>query len=289
MAYRLVERKVFIKRIAAFKQGETTMTEYTIRGGMDGKARLAILAQALAPTTQSLFHRIGIRPGMKCLDLGCGSGEVTLELARMVAPEGTALGIDMDAALVESASREAERQGVSNVTFQAVNVEALEEENAFDLVYARALLTHLPDPGSVVVSMRNAAKPGGIVAVEDIDLGGHFCYPPMEAFRRYVHLNEEVMRRKGADPNIGPKLPEILRIAGLKNVQVSLAQPTSLDPVLKAIAPSTFENTADAISEEGLASQEEIEGILAELIKVVEEPGTLVGYPRFFQAWGVRE
>ncbi len=97
------------------------------------------------------------------------------------------------------------------------------------------------------------------------------------------------MRRKGADPNIGPKLPEILRSAGLKNVHVALVQPTSLDPLLKAIAPSTFENTADAIFAEGLASQEEIEDILAELKKVVEQPETFVGYPRFFQAWGVRE
>lgn len=264
------------------------MTEYTIRGGKEGGARLDILAQALAPTTRGLLQRLEIGAGMACLDLGCGNGEVTMEMARMVGPEGTALGIDMDATLVRLAGEEAERRGVANVTFQAGKVESLAEGDTFDLVYARALLTHLLDPGRMVQSMRDTAKKGGLVVVEDIDLSGHFCYPPVEAFQRYVQLNEEVMRRKGADPNIGPKLPEILRNAGLKDVQVALVQPTTLDPVLKAIAPSTLENTADAIFGEGLASESEIEDILSELKKVVEQPGTFVGYPRYYQAWGFR-
>lgn len=72
------------------------MTSCVIRGGAQGKARLRVIAAALRPSTLGLLARAGLAPGMTCLDLGCGGGEVTLELARLVGPHGTAIGIDMD-------------------------------------------------------------------------------------------------------------------------------------------------------------------------------------------------
>jgi ubiquinone/menaquinone biosynthesis C-methylase UbiE len=69
---------------------------YVIRGGREGYKRLQLLARARWPDTSDLFERVGIQPGMRCLDVGCGGGEVTFEIARMIGPEGSVVGIDID-------------------------------------------------------------------------------------------------------------------------------------------------------------------------------------------------
>jgi 2-polyprenyl-3-methyl-5-hydroxy-6-metoxy-1,4-benzoquinol methylase len=72
------------------------MEGYVIRGGSEGYNRLLLLARASWPDTAALFSRAGIRSGMKCIDLGCGGGEVTIEMARLVEPGGSVMGVDMD-------------------------------------------------------------------------------------------------------------------------------------------------------------------------------------------------
>ena len=72
------------------------MEPYVIRGGKEGYERLLLLARERWPTTAALFERAGVSPGMRCIDLGCGSGSVTLEIARLIAPGGYVTGVDME-------------------------------------------------------------------------------------------------------------------------------------------------------------------------------------------------
>ena len=74
----------------------TQTGRYIIRGGIEGRERLRVLARAMQPTTSALLDRVGVTPGMACLDVGCGGGDVTLELARRVIPGGSAVGADLD-------------------------------------------------------------------------------------------------------------------------------------------------------------------------------------------------
>jgi 2-polyprenyl-3-methyl-5-hydroxy-6-metoxy-1,4-benzoquinol methylase len=76
---------------------------YVIRGGVDGRERLRILARVMQPTTLALLDRGGIRPGMACLDVGCGGGDVSLDLARLTGPGGRVIGIDKDEVVIEIA------------------------------------------------------------------------------------------------------------------------------------------------------------------------------------------
>jgi 2-polyprenyl-3-methyl-5-hydroxy-6-metoxy-1,4-benzoquinol methylase len=59
---------------------------YVIRGGKEGYERLRLLSRDRWPDTAALFERAGLAPGMRCIDLGCGGGEVTMEIARLVVP-----------------------------------------------------------------------------------------------------------------------------------------------------------------------------------------------------------
>jgi ubiquinone/menaquinone biosynthesis C-methylase UbiE len=79
------------------------MAHYVIRGGEEGKARLQIISDALRPSTLNLLNNAGIKTGMSCLDVGCGGGNVTLAMARLVGLSGMATGVDMDSAKMQLA------------------------------------------------------------------------------------------------------------------------------------------------------------------------------------------
>ena len=82
------------------------MTTYAIRGGVDGKRRLDLLAQTMAPSTRALLDEIGVSAGAACLDLGCGGGHVSRYLAELVGPMGRVLGLDFDAVKLAAARDE---------------------------------------------------------------------------------------------------------------------------------------------------------------------------------------
>jgi 2-polyprenyl-3-methyl-5-hydroxy-6-metoxy-1,4-benzoquinol methylase len=179
---------------------------YVIRGGVAGRERLRILSRVLAPTTTSLFDRVGIKQGLACLDVGCGGGDVTLMLAQRVGPTGRVIGLDMDDIKLTMARDEAEAQQLDNVRFECSDINDWHGDSSFDLIYSRCLLTHLQDPARVLVKMGQALRPGGVVIIEDIDFSGHMCHPDLPAFQRYMDLYTEIVQRRGEDPNIGPRL-----------------------------------------------------------------------------------
>ena len=89
---------------------------YVIRGGVEGRERLRLLSAVMCPSTRALLAEVGIAAGSACLDLGCGGGDVTLELARALGPGGRVLGVDLDEIMVDMARREAEEHRLSNVS-----------------------------------------------------------------------------------------------------------------------------------------------------------------------------
>jgi 2-polyprenyl-3-methyl-5-hydroxy-6-metoxy-1,4-benzoquinol methylase len=136
-------------------------THYVIRGGLEGRERLRVLARVMRTSSMSLFDRLGLRDGLTCLDVGCGGGDATLELARRVAPRGRVVGVDIDEMKLEIARGEAAEQGVRNVEFRLSDVRDGSALGTFDVVYARFLLTHLSDPASVVAAFYTHLPSGG--------------------------------------------------------------------------------------------------------------------------------
>jgi ubiquinone/menaquinone biosynthesis C-methylase UbiE len=131
---------------------------YVIRGGHEGYNRLLLLARASRPDTAALFSRAGIRAGMKCVDLGCGGGEVTFEPARLVAPGGSVTGVDMDEVKLGLGRTAAVERGIGNVEFTARNVNEWHEPDGYDVVYSRYLLQHLSEPVDLLRRMWAAVR-----------------------------------------------------------------------------------------------------------------------------------
>jgi SAM-dependent methyltransferase len=263
-----------------------TQSSYVIRGGVAGRERLRVLARVMHPTTASLFDRVGIRPGWRCLDAGCGGGDVTVELAERVGAAGSVVGVDLDETKLSIAREDAAAGGVSNVEFRRACVGADAVGGPFDLVYSRFLLTHLPDPSAAVAQFRACLRPGGLLVLEDIDFSGYVVYPESEAHRRYCEWYCAIVRRNGADPDIGPKLPRLLQQHGLVGIGVSVVQPLSLDGEAKLITPMTLENIRDAVIGAGLGSAADVDELLQALNAYAGDPSTLAGMPRIVQAWG---
>lgn len=260
---------------------------YILRGGDAGAERLRVLSLAMRPATLALLARAGLAPGMQVLDLGCGSGEVTLELARAVGGRGRVVGVELDGGVLAHARRQAEAAG-RTIEWRQDDAGALEDEDAYDLVYARFLLSHLPDPAATLRRMTRALRPGGRLVVEDIDIAAHVHWPPSAAFRRYVELYAATARARGVDPAIGPRLPGLLLDAGLDDIEVAIAMPTFLHGEGKTVARRTLANIADAAIAAGLTEAAEVDCLLADLEAHETDPRSIQSTAQVFQVFGRR-
>ena len=97
------------------------MAHYIIRGGLAGRERLRLLARVMQPTTEELFDRVGVASDARCLDVGCGGGDVTTLLAGR-ASRGSVVGVDVDDAKLELCREEAAAAGIANVTASRVSL-----------------------------------------------------------------------------------------------------------------------------------------------------------------------
>ena len=263
------------------------MGDYAIRGGDEGRRRLDLLARTMAPNTEALLARAGIHAGMRCIDLGCGAGHVSRYLAQCVGAGGFVVGLDIDEVKLAAATQESAQAGLRQLEFRAGSVTSWTEPAMYDLVYARFILSHIPEPAKVIGSMAAALRPGGVLVVEDVDFGGAFCHPPNAGYERYSSWYREVVARRGGNAELGRELYGMCLDAGLAAVEVDVVQPThgGGEPE-KALSLSTLTNIADAIIGEGLASAEEVAEVMAELTRYTANPRAIVSVPRIFQVWG---
>jgi len=138
-----------------------------------------------------------LRPGLSLLDVGCGPGTVTADLAALVAP-GLVVGADAAEAVLDEARAHVASRGVPNARFEVADAYALPfADDSFDVVHAHQLLQHLTDPVAALREMRRVAGPGGLVAVRDSDYGAMTWFPASEG------LDEWRERRTGVGPRAG--------------------------------------------------------------------------------------
>ena len=263
------------------------LQSYIIRGGIEGRERLRIIGRVMRPLTMPLLARAGVREGMACLDAGCGGGDVSIELARLVGPNGRVVGVDLDEVKLGMARTEAVALGLGNLEFRREDVLAVAPPAAgFDVVYARFLLTHLREPGTAVERLRDLLAPGGVLIVEDIDYSGHFIHPPSAALDAYVDLYRRTAAARGAHPDIGPRLPLLLEAAGLAPAEMHVVQPAGLRGEVKLLNAITMEAIADAVLAAGFATAAEIDAIVDELYRIGRDETTVMSVVRIVQAWG---
>lgn len=159
--------------------------------------------------------------GSSLLDVGCGPGTITADLAARLG-EGTVVGVDRSAEVIELARREHASGSGAELAFRVGDVYQLEfAEETFDVVYAHQLLQHLARPVEALVEMKRVLKRGGLLAVRDADFGAFAWFPADPALDRWMDVYHQLTRRNGAQADAGRNLKAWAREAGLREVIAS--------------------------------------------------------------------
>jgi ubiquinone/menaquinone biosynthesis C-methylase UbiE len=162
-----------------------------------------------------------LRSGLRLLDVGCGPGTLTVDLARLVAPADV-VGVDVAESVVAEASESASKAGAANASFRAGDFREIGlPPGSFDVVHAHQVLQHLSDPVGTLRAMADLARPGGLVAARESDYSGFVWAPADGHLDRWRDIYLAVCRHNGAEPDAGRWLPRWSREAGLTAVAYS--------------------------------------------------------------------
>jgi SAM-dependent methyltransferase len=162
-----------------------------------------------------------LHPGQDLLDVGCGPGTITADLAQRVAP-GRVVAIDTAADVLAGARAVAAERGLSHVDFRVGDVNALEfPDGSFDVVHAHQVLQHLADPVAALREMRRVCRPGGVVAARDADYAAMTWYPRLPVLDEWLSLYRRTARHNGGEPDAGRRLLSWARRAGFESITCS--------------------------------------------------------------------
>jgi ubiquinone/menaquinone biosynthesis C-methylase UbiE len=155
-----------------------------------------------------------LRSGDTLLDVGCGPGTISADLARVVSPD-TVVGVDQSAEVIALARANIEGHDYSNLSFGVGDVYALEfADSSFNVAYAHQVLQHLSDPVRALKEVRRVLRAGGLLAVRDADYGAFAWAPGDQRLDRWLELYHEITRANDAEADAGRYLARWVADAG---------------------------------------------------------------------------
>jgi len=183
--------------------------------------RLRFQHEVWGPVTSAFFDRLGVKPGMRVLDLGCGPGFVSLDLAQRVGPTGSVVALDEAKHWTEWLALKAKERGFANVKTITARIQDADLPAAsFDLVFSRWVFSFLSDPSAVTKTLVRSLKPGGLLAIEDYNHEGVSLFPESEGFRAVVRATRALYKTSGGDQFVMGRIPAIFAAAGLETVEI---------------------------------------------------------------------
>jgi SAM-dependent methyltransferase len=262
---------------------------YILATGSPEVERLRLLHEVYGPGTQAMLQRAGLREGLRVVEIGCGNGNVACWVAEQVGTRGSVVGIDKSPDQIEQAQNQAQTRALRNIEFKVGDAYTPGlPEASFDIAYGRLILMHLADPGKALQSMRRLVRPAGRVACEEMDLTCWLCDPPSGAIRRFYELNIALGERHGGHFRLGSSLHRLFQEAGFSAPEVGANFPLSLRGERKRLLELTFREFAPEVVRERLASQSEVDDIVAKLAQLAGDETTLFGFPLLVQIWATR-
>ncbi|MDM3871036.1 methyltransferase domain-containing protein [Porticoccus sp. W117] len=212
------------------------------------------------------YQVMGAKEGGSYLDLGCGTGDDAIELAKIAGPSGRVVGVDNSAVMISEAQQKAQKAGV-DVEFYQGSGEALEfADNSFDACRADRVFQHLPDRKVVLAEMIRVTRSGGRVLINDPDYGGRM----VDGYNR--ELTDKIltfMNNRVRNPWAGRQNYRLLKEAGLLEVASSprLSASTNFE---RAKRLGRFPDAARIMQEQGVLTEEEANTWIADMERSAE-------------------
>lgn len=270
--------------------------EYVLGTDGDEAFRLGLQHRMWSAAAHTLWERAKIQPGSVVLDLGCGPGHATVDLAQIVGSTGHVTGIDESASFLKQLNEEAMSRRLTNVERVLGDVQDLDNvmpghDGAVDAAYARWVFCFLSQPEAVVKGVRRLLKPGGRFIVQDYfnyELGMTLA-PRREMFSRIVRAIAHSWRANGGDPDIMGTLPRLLQRNGFEiqhlDVNQRIARPGS---TLWHWPDSFYRNFVPRLVADGLVSEAEAAAFFDEWRHASKDPGSFVLVPPVFDLIAVK-
>ena len=181
--------------------------------------RLRLQSRVWEPSGRQLLSKVGNGSGARALDVGCGALGWLRILSDWVGPSGQIVGGDVDESLLDAARSFLDDEGVSNVELVVDDLfDSRLETGSFDLVHARYLIAPLGRGREQVASHRRLLRPGGLLVLEEWDLGSWHFNPEAPAAERLIGLLAEIFGALGGEAGRG--LPELLRVVGIEEPEI---------------------------------------------------------------------
>ena len=228
---------------------------------------------------------LGVAPGERVLDLGCGSGVVTRAIAQRVAPDGLAVGADTSPALLALAREHADAAGIGRfIEFEEGDCRNLAYSDAsFDAVVAASVLAHVHGPERALAEMVRVTRPGGRVGVFEFDGDSLIiAHPDHELTRRIVISNSDHGAVNGW---LARQLPGLLSGLGLVDVRVRGFMPLEREP---GSFHAVFAERAAEIAAQASAITSDERGRWIEELRAEVAAGRFLGGRLHIFAWGTR-
>ncbi|WP_372697215.1 methyltransferase domain-containing protein [Arthrobacter sp. JSM 101049] len=241
-----------------------------------GHHESVVRAHAVRTAADSAPHLLPhLAAGQRLLDVGCGPGSITLDLARLIAaPDGSgrAVGVDRSEDVLATARARAAAEDVVNVGFEVGNIYDLQyDDGSFDIAHAHQVLHHLVDPVAAVRELRRVTAPGGLVALREADYAAMSWYPESPALARWREVYDRLSRSNGAEPNAGRRLLSWALAAGFDPADLQVSASTWIhgteasrnDFGLGWAERALHSSYAEQALERGIADQQALQGIAA--------------------------
>jgi ubiquinone/menaquinone biosynthesis C-methylase UbiE len=286
------------------------LTSYVLGDSDKETERLNIQSVLFENETIRTLNLAGIKQGMRCLDIGCGLGQTTLLMSKLVGKSGNVVGLDINKDNIKACRRKTHHN--DNVDFVAAdilrNTTILRDFSPFDLVYSRFLFQHLHSPKKALLQMSKLTKDNGVIVIEELDHGLWLSYPPDQNIKRLQNAYISLLRLYGSDPFIGRKLYRVFLENDLKpNVGAySVCVPMGNDKEKLVDSKNNNNNSnhnsryfsnigvlmAEVLRENilnnGLMTKQEFDKMLSGLKRYANNSTGLVLYAIAFRIWAAR-